>query len=89
MLIGTSHLPHIITCGGKAEVSSDKTIIVTEEMKRAGAEILWRELGFQFTPDSWDGERVASSIFQLMLALSPAGACPMQISQFHSPGKEA
>lgn len=44
---------------------------VTQEMKEAGAAILLRELGLQFTPDWLEEEFLVESIFLTMLALAP------------------
>ena len=47
---------------------------VTREMKEAGARILTRELGAQFTPDWLEEEAVAETIFRSMHALLPQGS---------------
>ena len=51
---------------------------ITKEMKEAGARILFRELGFQFTPDNFIPELVSEAIFLAMLSASPEITHPIE-----------
>ena len=53
---------------------------LTQDMKKAGATIILRELGAQFTPDWFDGEEIASRVFDAMLASAPMESA-IQVTQ--------
>lgn len=55
-------------------------LTLTEEMIKAGAHVIWREIGFADWPNDWDGETVARTIFEAMLKASLVEACPTPLS---------
>jgi hypothetical protein len=52
-----------------------RDIVITEEMKRIGALILFNEFGAQFIPDHIEEEVIVESIFIAMLSAASKPEC--------------